>query len=293
MAKFRRKGTFKKILAGALAVVLGVGAIAGVSSLVGNKADDDGKVAVNPKWSIGGLDENGKYEESDATLYTKDAFECQGLTIKPNFDSNVKYQIFFYDEMGEFIESTSVLENAYNSDIPNGSTHARLEVTPVWGDDVEEDDQIIKWYNKHKWENNLEIKVDEKQLSFVDQLEQGDDVYTLLGQGMFDVETDEFSSNTTSPWYFSGVIDCSSVDEIIIKIETTELSRKVNYSGKERYAINMYDLTNDVTLPYDGNPTVVAVKGKFSYVSVDCSNFDSFVFSTSPNVVDTLKVYLV
>ena len=117
MAKFRRKGMFKKILAGAMAVVLGVGVIAGVSSLVSNKTDDDGKITINPKWSIGGLDENGKYEESEATLYTKDAFECQGLTIKPNFDSNVKYQIFFYTQLGEFIESTELFETAFDDNI--------------------------------------------------------------------------------------------------------------------------------------------------------------------------------
>jgi len=163
MAKFGRKGTWKKILAGALAVVLGVGAIAGVSALIGNKADDDGKIVINPKWSIGGLDNQGKYEESDATLYTKDAFECQGLTIKPNFDSNVKYQIFFYDELGEFVESSSLLESSYDSSIPVGATHARLELTPIWDEDVKEKDRVIKWYNKHQWTNNLEIKVNEEQ----------------------------------------------------------------------------------------------------------------------------------
>ena len=162
MAKFRRKGMFKKVIAGALAVVLGIGAVAGVSSLI-NKADDDGKVKVNPSYSIGGLDENGKYVESDATLYTKDAFECQGLSIKPDFDSNVKYQIFFYDEVGQFIESTDVMTTTYKDEIPFFATHARLEVTPIWGEDVKEKDQVIKWYNKHQFESSLEIKVSEDQ----------------------------------------------------------------------------------------------------------------------------------
>lgn len=161
--RFRKKGTWKKILAGALAIVLGVGAIAGISTLIGNKADDDGKIVVNPKWSIGGLDDQGKYEESDATLYTKDAFECQGLTVKPNFDSNVKYQIFFYDELGEFVSKTNVMENSYTGSLPTFATHARLEVTPIWDEDVKEKDQVIKWYNKHKWEGQLEIKVNEEQ----------------------------------------------------------------------------------------------------------------------------------
>ena len=220
MAKFRRKGTFKKILAGALAVVLGVGAIAGVSALIGNKADDDGKITINPKWSIGGLDDNGKYEESDATLYTKDAFECQGLTIKPNFDSNVKYQVFFYDELGEFVSATEVLETSYEHVDTDSITHARLEVTPVWGEDVKEKDQVIKWYNKHQWEGQLEIKVNEEQktMKFQDYETYSltNSLFTTREGVYYTASGEETASETYNSYLFTATgrckvyLDCSN-----------------------------------------------------------------------------------
>ena len=294
--KRKTKNTLKTI---ALAVV-GLGAIVGAASLVGNlveKQDEELKV-IHPMFEVGGLTADGKYEESDKTIYTKEAFECQGLEIKLEFDNTIDYQVFYYEDDGDFLSASEVINGNQDLVVPNNATHARIEITQNWdemGEDyVKEKDQVIKWYEVSKYASQMELKVNKEQLTYLERIEQGEDVFTLMGQGMFDMDTDEFSSNTTSPWYFSGIIDCSSAEEIIIKLPTTELSRKVTYSGSERNAINKYDLTNDTDLKFDGSTAnVIGADGKYSYISVNCENFDSFVFSTSVNAVEDVAVYLV
>lgn len=224
--KYKTKNVLKKVLSIGLACVIGVGAIAGISALA-NKSDDDGKVKINPSYSIGGLDDQGKYVESDATLYTKDAFECQGLTIKPDFDSNVKYQIFFYDEMGEFVNATSVLENAYTSAVPVKATHARLELTPVWSDDVKEKDRVIKWHNKNQWTDNLEIRVNEEQVSY-DLPFEGENLFKYTEACSFNmnlgVEGFYLKDQGTGIYNASDLIVLNGRENICIKIDEALLS---------------------------------------------------------------------
>ena len=289
MAKFR-KGKAKRIVAGVLACVLGVGAIAGISALVSSKADDDGKVKVNPSYSIGGLDENGKYVESDATLYTKDAFECQGLSIKPNFDSNVKYQIFFYDEIGSFIESSDVLSASYNEDVPKNASHARLEITPVWSDDVKEKDQVIKWYNKHQWEKSLEIRVDKEQV-VVSLPYQGENKFAYSQACAFNmnlgVEGFYLKDFGSGSYNACELVRVDNADKICIKIQPELLSDvKLIALSKNEYlfdrALNVLEyeekiIEDDFYIIINVDDTWAGIS-LYSNTDVDFSNTELYVF---------------
>ncbi len=144
MARLKGKKLWQTIGSVALAVVTFVGVAVGISALV-KKSDEDMKV-INPKYEIGGLNENGKYEETDGSIYTKESFECQGLTVKPEFDSAVSYQIFFYDSLGEFLYATEEMTGAYNGKILNLVTSARIQITP---DSVEEIQRVENWVNNY------------------------------------------------------------------------------------------------------------------------------------------------
>ena len=86
----RRNKKLKKIGAIALCVCLMAGVFGGAMALF-NRNNDELKL----NYDIGGLTDDGAYVESDKTLYTKEAFECTDLTVRVEFDSNVKYQLFF------------------------------------------------------------------------------------------------------------------------------------------------------------------------------------------------------
>ena len=163
--KRKTKNTLKTI---ALAV-LGVGAIVGGASLINNMVGNDEDLkTIHPIFEVGGLDETtGKYVEDDGTIYTKEAFECQGLEIKLDFDNTIDYQVFYYISDGTYLSSTNVLSGNRDLTIPSFATHARIEITPNWdemGEDYKKDkDQVIKWYEVSKYSSQMEIKVDKDQ----------------------------------------------------------------------------------------------------------------------------------
>ncbi len=132
----------------------------------------DGKVKTEKisasEFSLGGLDENGKYVETKESIYTKDAFGCYGLTVTPEFESQVKYQIYFYDSTGEFLSKTNVLEKAYTDEVPLLASHARIVITPN-----EEDGETVTMnvFNKSKYAKQLTIKVNKEQKSIASKLQ--------------------------------------------------------------------------------------------------------------------------
>lgn len=159
MAKLFSKGKVKKIVAIVLGLVSVAGAVFGVSALA--KYAKEEQKTIHPTFSVGGLTETGVYEETDDTIYTKDSFEAKGLEIKLDFDSNVKYQVFFYDELDKFISCTEVYTESQDISVPL-EARARLEVTPIWGADAPLEKEI-KWYETAKYANQLEIRVDKRQ----------------------------------------------------------------------------------------------------------------------------------
>lgn len=170
--KRKTKQTLKTILLGALGIGAIVGVASGVNALV-EKNDEDLKV-IHPVFEVGGLNEaDGKYEKSDKTLYTKTAFECQGLEIKLDFDNTIKYQVFFYESDGDFISSTPVYDGNSELEVPLFATHARIELTPNWaemGEDYDtEKEQIVKWYEAPKYASQIEVKVAKEQVFELDK----------------------------------------------------------------------------------------------------------------------------
>ena len=103
----------------ALIVVLILAAVgggtAGIISLVDSDKFDTKNIS-DLSFGVGGLDSTGKYMSTDKSIYTKDAFECQGLSVSLEFDSEISYQIYFYDQNNDFVHTTGKLEGAFVSD---------------------------------------------------------------------------------------------------------------------------------------------------------------------------------
>lgn len=164
--KRKTKQVLKTLVLSALGIGAVVGAASGINALV-EKNDTELKT-IYPVFEVGGLNEtDGKYELSETTLYTKDAFECQGLEIKLDFDNTIKYQVFFYESDGDFISSTTIFDGNAKMEVPTLGTHARIELTPNWaemGEDYEEEEnQIVKWYETTKYASQIEVKVNKEQ----------------------------------------------------------------------------------------------------------------------------------
>ena len=161
MAKrYGKKKVWKTVGTIALAAVVCVGAVAGIGALVNR--NDDGFEKVHVSYEIGGLDASGKYEETKATLYTKEGFDVTDMETvfaDIDFNSTISYQLFYYGENDTFIESTSVLTDDYKDDVPEGALTCRVEITPIWKEDTKADDQKVTWLNKGGFADQLKLSV--------------------------------------------------------------------------------------------------------------------------------------
>lgn len=129
--KAKTKGIIKKVSL-ALAGVIAISAIGvGVAKLVEYTKED--LKTITPSFSVGNLGSDGKYVNDESTLYTKEAFQCDGLQIKLDFDNEIEYQIYFYDDLDNFVESTEVLSSAYSETVHDG--YARIVIMPTNDED--------------------------------------------------------------------------------------------------------------------------------------------------------------
>ncbi len=156
------KKTVKNIVAVLLAILISFGAIFGLVKLFSNNETAMKKVSPTV-FSVGGLNVKGEYIDTDDTLYSE-LIECRGLTIEQDFESQSKYQVFYYDEDKDFIGRTDeffqenyTLEKKYDT-----AKFCRIVINPMQlGDDSET--FKIKFWEVLGYADDLTIKVYEKQ----------------------------------------------------------------------------------------------------------------------------------
>ena len=155
-----RKGWWKSLLAAILCIGVVVGAGFGIASLVKPEKVDDlltTKTLSATKYRVGGLDKNGNYLKTDRSLYTKDAFECQGLNCVPDFDAACSYQIYFYSDDSVFMSKTASLTGTfYDFDVPVNAKFARIVITP-------NEDKKITVFNVLSFAKKIKVSLNRDQ----------------------------------------------------------------------------------------------------------------------------------
>ena len=106
MAKLKIKKNIRNFFAVALAILVGAGVILGFVK-IGEKLTSKTK-ELSPSYQVGGIDVSGKGTSATDSIVTKEAFECQGLKITPEFASNIQYQVFFYGVDDMYLECSEV-----------------------------------------------------------------------------------------------------------------------------------------------------------------------------------------
>lgn len=150
----------KKVIVIVLIVLAVMGALGGsifgiVKLTDGSKFDT--KKLSKTEFSVGGLDGSGKYMNTNGSIYTKDAFECQGLEANLAFDSSVEYQIYFYDQNNDFVHTTGKRANAFvKTEVPFFAKYARIVITP-------KDDDVVSKIEVSKYAKQLTVKVNREQ----------------------------------------------------------------------------------------------------------------------------------
>lgn len=280
----KRKKTWIYVVAALLLCAIVGGC---VYAFVGTDNKDNMK-KISPTFSLGGLDENGKYVETKESIYTKDAFECKGLTVTPEFESQVTYQIFFYDSTGEFISKTEKLEKVYKDEVAIEVTHARIVITP--NEDEDGNAVTMNVFNKSKYAKQLTLKVDKVQKTFTEIIKSLDNQAVLVGTAIYNTESHEISAASNSPFYFFAPIDVSHNNTAIVYLKTESLSNKSVFSGVTLDATSWYDDNGEMTSLNLG--TVLCEIDGYSYVAIDVSDLSQIVVCTDAVSSQVLEVYL-
>ena len=72
-------------------------------------------------YSIGTIDETGEYAEGDTAIYLRNGITTDGLKCELADDAQIKYQLFFYDADGAFLEASEELTSDWNGSVPEGA----------------------------------------------------------------------------------------------------------------------------------------------------------------------------
>lgn len=269
MAKLKKvnwksKKTWKNILVIGLAIITLVGAIVGLSALF-RKSEETTK-EINPTYAIGGLTEQGAYLETKESIYTKDAFECQGLNVKLAFDNNISYRIFFYDIDDNFVNATGKLTTNYDEDISIFVKSARIVITP-------NEDSKISWYEKGNYSKQLTISVDKEQES----ISLSENLFVYHGDTTVDHTTMTFPDGNNGGALLSEFINIEQYDSVIVKMPTSFLSDKnvrfYAYDVADTITMQILSLS-DCDVTYIGDICFVRVDNLSTIENIAMAHFD-------------------
>lgn len=163
MANYRRKSKWKSILCGILVVATLIGACAGIAAI----SKKETKTLSPGIFSRGGLNENGEHIITNQTIYTKEAFACEGLRIEPDFEFKGTYDVYYYNADMGFLESRTGLTGVHDEDYPLAD-YARVVIKPdiktlAAEQGIKEKDFKISFYEVRSYAKELDITVNKAQ----------------------------------------------------------------------------------------------------------------------------------
>lgn len=132
LKKHKKSDTVKWIIIFLISILL-IGAVVGLfikldrqttTTTIGGEA-----------YSIGTLDETGKYVEGDTAIYLRKAITTDGLKVEIADEATIKYQLFFYDKDGEFVSASEELTADFDGEIPENAESVKIMITPTADED--------------------------------------------------------------------------------------------------------------------------------------------------------------
>ena len=241
MKKKFRKIQWKQVLLYVLISALTLAAFAGIGSLFNR----DTKTISSGVFSVGALDQNGRYMESDLSIFTEDLIECKGLCIEPDFKQVTgTFQVFYYGEDKAFLGATEVLNAAdgvyTRGDDFGAAVYCRIMITPEVPTDDEGnqvEDYSIRFWNVRSIANDYTITVDKDQIA--------DEVADLFvpkasnnGKMYYWEEADQMCLITNGTGWSCTEIDVSDVSSVTIQFKGTAYTTEYFFMTGDGNSLN-------------------------------------------------------
>ena len=110
-----------------------------IGAVIGLSIKLDRQTTINSlggeSYSVGAINDNGEYEESNSSIFTPKGVTVDGLTVAPVKGAEILYRLFFYDEDDVFVSATETLQVAFDSKVPETATVVRIMITPTADED--------------------------------------------------------------------------------------------------------------------------------------------------------------
>ncbi len=303
MKRFRfNKIKWDKILSAALVIVLLVGCVAGLAAIFSSKTTD----VSDFEFKKGALDSAGFYIESDTSIYTKDLIECQGLVIEPDFEATGKYQVFYYGENKAFIGASALLDAHLDGMYEKGNNFAfakycRIVIspdTPTDNDGFSVEDWKIHFWEVAGYADDYKITVNKNQkYSLSNAFESCTDLANVLGEGLWNRETDAFVVQNTGLYYFDKV-NVQNANTLILKVATKTLTNTVQFNGQIFTFPLLLDGEKGTTIAFGASEnniisySVLESNSEVTYISYDVSAYSSILGCVDVASADVLEIYV-
>lgn len=197
-----------------IGIIVTITLIVGVIALVVSIFNPVKSKTVSPTtFKVGGLNvNNGEYVQTDDSLYS-DWIQCKGLVVQPDFESQVEYQVFYYNYDKKFIDSTEKLKlETYEKGIDyEYAKYCRIVIYPDRGGESLDDFKIYFW-QVLGYADDITITVSNKQGFNVENLYETATLYD-----------DSMGDKTTA---------CANIKDLALRIDENKIVSNDNISAQ-------------------------------------------------------------
>ena len=259
--RYRTRNILKK----ASLILLGIGIIGavgiGTKKMVQYVKNDTKTLHLN--YEVGKLGNDGKYVNDELALYSN-KYACKGNSYKLDFNSEINYQVFYYDYLDNFISSTETFTTGESPVVPYNADYARLQITPL-----NDEDGKIDWKERFTYGKQIKVAVDKKQTSYISDI-------TMLNNERYYVVENQTLLKFVNGSYASLSLDYANptsmrtarLDKVLLKVKGgSKFSLNKKFTTFENFYINVYQIS---TLP----PSLNTLIGKNWTICADSITLD-------------------
>ena len=281
-----------------LGIIIAIALIVGVIALVGSIFNPTKtKTVFSSTFKVGGLNEKtGEYVQTDDSLYS-DWIQCKGLVVQPDFETQVEYQVFYYNYDKKFIDATEKFKlETYEKGIDyEYAKYCRIVIYPNRGGESLDDFKIYFW-QVLGYADDITITVSNKQGFNVDNLYE---TATLYDDSMGDQNTILFDTNVNAIVFTNKSCMVSSTEtgpSLQLSVNETSCVLRINVKDIKSLSVDASEELNYYSfVSKDLNPIIQPgniIANKTTIINID-DDIQFIAFNIPANIENIkINVYL-
>lgn len=222
------------------------------------------------KFVVGKISSRGEFVRSNDYICTNDMFGVDDLTVKPKYDAQSKFQVFFYDFKYRYVCNSGVLDSKYEFlDSVPFVEYARIMIIPDRAG-LDADDFKVTVFNKADYVKEFDITVSKKQVigKYNDYFEEDLSLRNKRIKPAFDYTT-PITYIDYDGLGISKIVDVSGVNSLYFTTDKVLDYDNCPYLG--------FGLNGEIVSKSFRQDLYTVINDVYVY-RLDCSKFNSIIF---------------